>query len=181
MDLTALLSYRSFGCCRHIYKKLFHTVSDRRSFCRESFLYFSRHVFFFFLYPPGVPHFGRAGHRHGFHHRVGFSQLERSSHRQLLEPPFMDGSHDHGIIRHTGSQNGNRVSVLQIIKIATLLTATHRRPKKNHHHRLLFFVLILPFSKFTKQLVIGSFLFCYFFKHDSLMSFVTRCLHHFTH
>lgn len=40
----------------------------------------------------------------------------------------MDGSHDHGIIRHTGIQNGNRVSVLQIIKIATLLTATHRRP-----------------------------------------------------
>ena len=24
---TALLSYRSFGCCRQIYKKLFHTVS----------------------------------------------------------------------------------------------------------------------------------------------------------
>lgn len=24
---TALLSYRSFGCCRHIYRKLFHTVS----------------------------------------------------------------------------------------------------------------------------------------------------------
>lgn len=75
----------------------------------------------------------------------------------------MDGSHDHGPIRYPGSQNGNRVSVLQIIKIATLLTATHRRPpKKKPPPPPSFFVLIQPFSKFTKQLVIGSFLFFIF-------------------
>ncbi len=102
--------------------------TDRRSFCREFFT-----TCFFFLLP-GVPHFGRAGHRHGFHHRVGFSQHERAPYRQLLEPPFLDGSHDHGPIRHTGSQNGNRVSVLTNNR-PPLLTAPHRQT----NNRLSFF------------------------------------------
>ena len=69
----------------------------------------------------GVPHSGRAGHRHGIPDRTGFAQFKRAAHHQFLHASFVDGPGHHGFIRHSGSQDGNRVTYNSLIVLSSRL------------------------------------------------------------